>query len=248
MSKEIGIISSDEFSNLKIENVVNRECMRDIHYTIRRSIVTNNFEILRLLSYIDVRYYSEMMSEELVSKLFCFSVKDDPWHSYFFQDEWPDQYLSFLRFKDIIPSFVSGIDLSTKNRERALQDLQKANAKIAVHFKPSDMENNQAVRELKDLAIAILESKDGGVVLILPFVKHRVLWIAIQANDERVLKALGKRQRLFTKALRRSDGTKIELYNHLRQKWQICLDEFDVSHENVFSNMDNEYEKKSLIQ
>ena len=239
MKKDANVLNPREFRHLSLKELEGkREFIRDVHFTIHNSLIKHDFEIKGCLYDVDIaRADPSQAGVEYVEKLLSFVVCDDPRHSYFFDWEWPKKDLSFLREQDIIFSNIIFPDMRDDNLKKSLDILKAEDASFNALYSENDIKRN---KDLQDLVAQIKEkicdyNESQGIAIKTAIDSLSTLKAAIYHGDERTCEVVGQVDLLFTKALKRTDGTVVEMFNHIQNAWQICTNDRDASNLNIFS-------------
>lgn len=217
------VIATDIFRDLDSVNVLNRTMMRDLHYVINKLIYYGDHHIR---DFINERYIqTENIDPATISLVWAFEVADDD-YLYFFDPDFPDDYRSFLEEKHLIPSKIESLDLRIENLERVLAIAKKLDCTMKMEIDIDQIDNAEILQSIKD---AVDTDKVKGISFSMPIHDLNTLRCAIMQNDSTILAILGRYEPVFSKALKRTNGSDVELYNHVHKSWQPSLGEIDIS-------------------
>ncbi len=242
MKDKIRILTSQEFKRLSLAELESqRSLIRDVHFTIHKSVINNNLGIMDILYGVNVQYLDDDDEVEYIERLLSFVLSDDTAHSYFFDWDWPDISAGFLRKEDIISSHIMSQNMECENLSRVLKILMQENAHFEIYYSKVDIKNDLELQAMFEDIKKVQKDyqKSKGFIVRSPINNMYSLRLALKAKDPRACQLIGTITYKFTKALKRTDGDTIELFNHSDNEWQVCENVKDVSSLNIFDIYEN---------
>ncbi|MFC1648976.1 hypothetical protein ACFL1B_06005 [Nanoarchaeota archaeon] len=132
------IMDANEISDLTLTEVVERETLRDIHYTLQRVSKENN-------PFPSLYIQDNVISLKAVVLRVVFTLNDDPAHVYFFEEASVEDSLSYLDKNDLIASGMKTPD--TRNWDSVQGLLGISNDEIASSMNKGDLYDGKTIAE-----------------------------------------------------------------------------------------------------
>lgn len=209
---DVTVLSDRQLRELTAAELTgNRQLMRDFHYTLEQ-LDREGRKIP--LSQIEFSVKTDTPDLSSTGYYTGFFLSSDPGHVYFFDHGWPMNFEGFLRPQDIIPSGYETLDESSQALAAAFEKMRGKNPTfLMVKVTPEELEDILKTRgPIKQMIIDRL--------VRVPIENIEDLELAVYAGDKNAIEYLPRLPIMFTKALKRADGRRIEQFNHIGGKWE----------------------------